>query len=87
MDLYDINLKLWKTGPSMYKPMPLPNTGGDVATGGGGPGDGMYNFWDMQNHHLSFDIQLNALINENVPPLYQDFQRWGTPAGMLQVMQ
>ena len=87
MDLYDINLKLWKTGPSMYKPMVLPNTGGDVATGGGGPGDGMYTFFDLQNHHISFDIQLNALINENVPPLYQDFQRWGTPAGMLQVMQ
>jgi hypothetical protein len=87
MDLYDINLKLWKTGPSMYKPMPLPNTGGDVSTGGGGPGDGMYIFWDMQNHHLSFDIQLDALINENVPAEYQDFNRWGTPAGMLQVMQ
>jgi len=87
MDLYDTGLKLWKTGPSMYKPMPLPNTNGDVATGGGGPGDGMYIFWDIQGLHLSFDIQTDALINENVPAQYQDFQRWGTPAGMLQVMQ
>jgi Protein of unknown function (DUF1329) len=87
MDLYDINLKLWKTGPSMYKPMLLPNTGGDVSTGGGGPGDGMYEFYDIQNHHITFDIQDHALINENAPAQYQDFQRWGTPAGMLQVMQ
>ena len=87
MDLYDAGLKLWKTGPSMYKPMPLPNTGGDVATGGGGPGDGMYTFWDQQNEHMTFDIQTDAQINENVPAQYQDFNRWGTPAGMLQVMQ
>jgi hypothetical protein len=87
MDLYDVNLKLWKTGPSMYKPMALPNTGGDVSTGGGGPGDGMYEFYDMQNDHITFDIQSDALINENAPALYQDFNRWGTPAGMLQVMQ
>ena len=87
MDLYDAGLKLWKTGPSMYKPMPLPNTGGDVSTGGGGPGDGMYTFWDQQNEHMTFDIQTDAQINENVPAQYQDFNRWGTPAGMLQVMQ
>jgi len=87
MDLYDVNLKLWKTGPSMYKPMALPNTNGDVSTGGGGPGDGMYEFYDMQNNHLTFDIQHDAMINENAPALYQDFNRWGTPAGMLQVMQ
>jgi hypothetical protein len=87
MDLYDVSLKMWKTGPSLYKPMALPGTNGDVATGGGGPGDGMYEFYDMQNHHLTFDIQDHALINANAPPEYQDFQRWGTPAGMLQVMQ
>jgi hypothetical protein len=87
MDLYDVSLKLWKTGPSLYRPMPLPNTAGDVATGGGGPGDGMYEFYDMQNHHLTFDIQDHALINENAPAEYQDFNRWGTPGGMLQVMQ
>ena len=87
MDLYDANLKLWKTGPSMYKPMALPNTGGDVVTGGGGPGDGMYEYYDLQNEHITFDIQTDALINDNVPAIYQDFQRWGTPAGMLQVMQ
>ena len=87
MDLYDANLKLWKVGPSMYKPMPLPNTGGDVATGAGGPGDGMYIFWDIQGQHLSFDIQTDALINDNVPAHFQDYQRWGTPSGMVEVMQ
>ena len=77
MDLYDVDLKLWKTGPSMYKPMALPNTGGDVATGGGGPGDGMYEFYDMQNNHLTFDIQPDALINENVACPVSGFQPLG----------
>jgi hypothetical protein len=87
MDLYDAQLKMWKTGPSMYKPMALPGTEGDVATGGGGPGDGLYTFWDIQGDHITFDIQTDALINSNVPAEYSDFTRWGTPAGMLQVMQ
>ena len=47
----------------------------------------MYTFFDQQNEHITFDIQTDALINENVPANYQDFNRWGTPAGMLQVMQ
>jgi hypothetical protein len=87
MDLYDVGLKLWKTGPSMYKPMPLPGTDGDVSTGGGGPGDGMYEFYDLQNSHLTFDIQSDAKIDTDVPADYHDFNRWGTPGGMLQVMQ
>jgi hypothetical protein len=87
MDLYDANLKLWKVGPSIYRPMPLPGTDGDVATGGGGPGDGEYTYWDLQNSHITFDIQSGAQINENAPKTYDDFARWGTPAGMQQVMQ
>jgi hypothetical protein len=87
MDLYDAQLKMWKTGPSMYKQMALPDTDGDVSTGGGGPGDGMYTFWDIQGDHITFDIQSDALINSKVPAEYSDFTRWGTPAGMLQVMQ
>ena len=69
MDLYDVGLKLWKTGPSIYKPMPLPGTNGDVATGGGGPGDGHVHVSGiMQNNHLTLDIQSGAQINsENVP--------------------
>jgi hypothetical protein len=87
MDLYDRSLKLWKTGPSVYRPMSLPGTNGDVAVGAGGPGDGEYTFWDVQNMHLTFDIQTAAQINESAPKSYDDFARWGTPAGMVQVMQ
>ncbi len=87
MDLYDGNLKLYKTGPSVYMPMPLPGTDGDVATGAGGPGDGEYTFWDLQNSHITFDIQNEGKINENAPREYDDFNRWGTPGGMQQVMQ
>lgn len=87
MDLYDVGLKLWKIGPSVYKPMPLPGTNGDVATGGGGPGDGNYTFWDVQNNHLTLDIQSGGQINSDAPKSFDDFSRWGTPAGMQQVMQ
>ena len=67
MDLYDVGLKLWKIGPSIYKPMPMPGTNGDVATGGGGPGDGKYTFWDVQNNHLTLDIQSGGQINPMRP--------------------
>jgi hypothetical protein len=87
MDLYDASLKMWKIGPSIYRPMPLPGTNGDVATGGGGPGDGEYTYWDVQSDHITFDIQSGAQINEDAPKTYDDFARWGTPAGMQQVMQ
>ncbi len=86
MDLYDAGLLLWKTGPSIYRPMPLPGTNGDVATGAGGPGDGDYIFWDVQNNHLTFDIQSGGQINGNAGA-YDDYNRWGTPGGMDQVMQ
>jgi hypothetical protein len=87
MDLYDVSLKMWKIGPSVYRPMPLPGTDGDVATGAGGPGDGVYTFWDVQNDHITFDPQSGGQINSDAPKIYDDFARWGTPAGMLQVMQ
>ena len=87
MDLYDVGLKLWKIGPSVYRPIPLPGTNGDVSTGAGGPGDGIYTFWDVQNNHLTLDIQDGGLINSDAPKTFDDFTRWGTPAGMQQVMQ
>jgi Protein of unknown function (DUF1329) len=86
MDLYDSSLHLWKTGPSIYKPMPIPGTNGDVSTGAGGPGDGEYTFWDVQNNHLTLDIQNDGKINEDAKN-FDDFVRWGTPAGMQQVME
>jgi hypothetical protein len=86
MDLYDSSLHLWKTGPSIYKPMPLPGTNGDVATGAGGPGDGEYTFWDVQNNHMTLDIQSDGKINQDAKS-FDDFARWGTAAGMQQVMQ
>jgi hypothetical protein len=86
MDLYDSGLLLWKTGPSIYRPMPIPGTNGDVATGAGGPGDGDYIFWDVQNSHLTFDIQSGGLINQNAAA-FDDYNRWGSPGGMDEVMQ
>ncbi|HEV3109471.1 MAG TPA: DUF1329 domain-containing protein [Candidatus Binataceae bacterium] len=86
MDLYDAELHLWKTGPSIYRPMPIPGTNGDVSTGAGGPGDGDYTFWDVQNNHITLDIQNDGLINDDAKR-YDDYNRWGTPGGMSEVMQ
>ncbi len=86
MDLYDAELHLWKIGPSIYRPMPIPGTNGDVATGAGGPGDGDYMFWDIQNNHLTFDIQSGGQINQDAGQ-FDNYARWGTPGGMDQVMQ
>ena len=86
MDLYDAEMHLWKTGPSIYLPMPIPGTHGDVATGAGGPGDGEYTFWDVQNDHLTLDIQSGGRINQDAAA-YDNYNRWGTPGGMDQIMQ
>jgi len=86
MDLYDAGLHLWKTGPSIYRPMPIPGTNGDVSTGAGGPGDGEYTFWDVQNNHITLDIQSGGQINDDARS-YDDFNRWATPGGMSQIMQ
>jgi hypothetical protein len=86
MDLYDAELHLWKIGPSIYRPMPIPGTNGDVATGAGGPGDGDYMFWDVQNNHLTFDIQSDGQINQNAGE-FDSYTRWGTPGGMAQILQ
>jgi hypothetical protein len=66
--------------------MPLPGTNGDVATGAGGPGDGEYTFWDVQNNHMTLDLQSDGKINQDAKS-FDDFDRWGTAAGMQQVMQ
>jgi hypothetical protein len=86
MDLYDAELHLWKTGPSIYRPMPIPGTNGDVCTGAGGPGDGDYTFWDVQNNHLTLDIQNGGQINQDAGR-FDNYDRWGTPSGMDQIMQ
>jgi hypothetical protein len=88
VDLYDASNKLWKIVLNAYQPIPLP--GGDPAdrvTALGGPGNLNSSLWDIQNLHLTFDIQGHSKINKEVPGQYQDVYRWGTPAGMQQVMQ
>ncbi len=86
MDLYDSGMHLWKIGPSIYRPMPIPGTNGDVCTGAGGPGDGIYTFWDVQNDHLTLDIQSGGEINQNAGR-FDNYVRWGTPGGMDEIMQ
>jgi Protein of unknown function (DUF1329) len=84
---YDNEDKLWKISLDHFSPVPIPGTNGDVSEWPGGPGNLMTILWDIENTHVTFSIQYGATINSDVPTRFWDDQRWGTPAGMLQVMQ
>lgn len=46
----------------------------------------MYRAAEVQNNHLTFDIQSGGQINQDAGQ-FDNYQRWGTPSGMDQVMQ
>jgi len=87
IDLYDSSAKLWKGILNIYFPTPLPGSPGDYVTALGGPGNICSSLWDIQNNHITLAIMYNTKINSEVPHQYWDSYRWGTPAGMSQVMQ
>jgi Protein of unknown function (DUF1329) len=87
IDLYDANNNFWKGILNVYYPTPLPGSPGDFVTALGGPGNICSTLWDIQNVHITFAIMYGTKINTEVPHQYWDSYRWGTPAGMSQVMQ
>jgi hypothetical protein len=87
IDLYDANNTFWKGILNIYFPTPLPGSPGDYVTALGGPGNICSTLWDIQNNHITFAIMYNSKINSEVEHQYWDSYRWGTPAGMSQVMQ
>ncbi len=87
IDLYDSNAKFWKGILNIYYPTPMPGSPGDYVTALGGPGNICSELWDIQNNHITLAIMYNTKINAEVPHQYWDSYRWGTPAGMSQVMQ
>jgi hypothetical protein len=81
---YDTSGNLWKMFVWAYHPAPIPGTN-DVTVG---TTTGiMTDALDIQSGHATEGYSKDATVNENVPARYQDAVRWGTPAGMLQVMQ
>jgi Protein of unknown function (DUF1329) len=84
-DLWDSYGKFYKSNEAEFVPMKHPE--GGVVLGIGGPGDGKFSMYDFQNSHASHTTQHEGAINNDVPKQYWDFNRYATPAGMLQVMQ
>jgi len=88
-DLYDNNMKLWKTAllavPDAAKVPGVP--------GGRAPGlDGFFTMWDVQNEHLTLITGLNEkgegyLINSESPKEFQDYTKYATPSGLSQIMR
>jgi hypothetical protein len=87
IDLYDNTGNFWKGVLNIYFPTPLPGSPGDFVTALGGPGNICSTMWDIQNNHITFAVMYNSKIDNEMPDQYKDSSRWGTPAGMSQVMQ
>lgn len=84
-DLWDSNGKFYKSNEAEFVPIKHPE--GGVVLGIGGPGNGKFTMYDFQNGHASHALQFEAKIDKEVAKQYEDFNRYGTPGGMLQVMQ
>jgi|SRR5579863_506079 len=88
-DLYDNNMNLWKTAllavPDAAKVPGVP--------GGHAPGlDGFFTLWDVQNDHLTIITGLNEsgegyFVNSDAPKEFQDYNRFGTPGGLSEIMR
>jgi hypothetical protein len=87
IDLYDNTGNFWKGVLNIYFPTPLPGSPGDFVTALGGPGNICSTMWDIQNNHITISVMYNSKIDNEMPDQYKDSSRWGTPAGMSQVMQ
>jgi hypothetical protein len=86
-DLYDSNMKLWKTqfwGPKI-RPVPqldrvITNVVGAVT-------------WDLQNAHASYwssagnPTQNEPFLNQDAPGQYHDGVKYGSPSGLMQILR
>jgi hypothetical protein len=84
LDLYDQNLKYWKFDQNLYKATKIPETG-EMAFASGTTA-GWFTMVDLQNDHESV-AWIKAYFGGDVPAQYRDYNRWGTPGGLAQVMQ
>jgi len=84
-DLYDADMRLWKlalVAPRVTKAPLLGFVPGPVTSC----------VWDIQNAHMTSGSTQDKyghdlLINSDVPAEYQDFDKYATPGGLLQIMK
>ncbi len=84
IDLYDAGLKYWKLYWNLYYPGLIPETG--EHTFGSGTVGGFFLMQEFQNVHEDAAWQIPRWDGD-VAERYRDYTRWGTPAGLSQVMQ
>lgn len=83
-DLYDMEMKPWKYIQETFGPVDIPGTNDHYIAGASG---GVQMVWDIQNDHTTAIINPHPLTNSEWPPQYHNVKRYGTPEGLLDVMQ
>lgn len=86
MDLYDANMKLWKTGVVSFRVRNVPGVGYAALS------SLAFQFWDLQNDHSTYTFTADGagrdiVINNAVPPQYNNIERYSTPSGLMQIMR
>ncbi|MBF6571364.1 MAG: DUF1329 domain-containing protein [Candidatus Binataceae bacterium] len=84
MDLYDANMKLWKTGMVSFRVRVVPNIGVAALS------SLAFQFWDLQSDHATYTFTADGagrdiVINQAVPPQYNNIDRYSTPSGLMQI--
>jgi len=86
-DLYDQSLKLWKVYLLTLRARELPDLGIVDSSG-----SSLNMIWDVQHEHASYFRSEDGrghewLVNQQVPPLYDDVVRYSTPGGLSAIMR
>ncbi len=85
-ELYDSNMRLWKTGFLSPHAVTVPQVG-HVTTN-----SVVAAVWDIQNDHSTIFSSIDAaghdvFFNQQAPAQYHNLSRYSTPGGLMQIMQ
>ncbi|MGH8012833.1 MAG: DUF1329 domain-containing protein, partial [Candidatus Binataceae bacterium] len=86
-DLYDRDMKLWKIAHLSPQAMNVPKIG--MVNNNGSFSE---QFWDVQNHHATFDSSFDdhghtVMVNQQVPKQYNDYKKYSTVEGLGEIMR
>jgi hypothetical protein len=85
IEIYDSNMQLWKVLCATGHVVDVPQIGRVVTN------SDVSAIWDVQNDHASYFSSIDkaghdASFNQDAPADYQDFTRFSTPGGLMQIM-
>lgn len=84
-DIYDANGRLWKYQDNLFPILEAPDKSGNKLIG-----TDLFRvlrFYDLQNEHATLGPFVNFQSDTDVPAPYNDPVRWGSPAGLQQIMK